>query len=151
MVHVDREELAASVILLKCIIRVAGPLEQLEQAHGNGSLLLQVYCLADKWRRDSVVSRACMAMILTALSAVKAEDLDLATLSAVYSLPAGLRAAPSLQHFLATCHSKRATLFRDVPAVIGDPTLLRHFCTLPHEEVFAWLQADNLKVCPRAE
>ena len=63
---------------------------------------LQVYRLSSKYQPPA----ACMEPILAALSAVEATDIDLALLSDVYSLPAGLLESPSLEKVAAACKQK---------------------------------------------
>ena len=87
-----------------------------------------------------------MEPILTALSAIEAKEIDLALLSHVYSLPAGLLESPPLQKIAATCKQKLVELFGDVPAVITDLVQRRQFSSLPYAAVLAWIQSDDLKV-----
>ena len=103
---------------------------------------MQVYCLADRYE----VPGSCMEPIVAALSALKAEDVDLALLSEAYSMLAGLQEAPPLANLMAACQESLLALFSDVPAVIINDERRRQFCALPHAAVLSWLKADNLKV-----
>ena len=88
-----------------------------------------------------------MDPILAALeSAVGAKDIDLALLSDVFSLPAGLLESPPLEEVDASCKQKLLELFSDIPSVIADLEQRRQFCALPYAAVLAWLQSDDLKV-----
>ena len=87
-----------------------------------------------------------MKPISAALSAFEARGIDLALLSHVYSLPAGLLESPPLEKFAAACKKKLVELFGDVPAVITGVEQRQRFCTLPYAAVLAWLHSDNLKV-----
>ena len=98
--------------------------------------------MADQYLPPAV----CMEPILAALSAVEARGVDLALLSDVYSLPAGLLESPPLEKIAAACKLKLVELFGDVPAVIKDQEQRRQFCALPHAAVLAWLRSDDLKV-----
>ena len=106
------------------------------------SLYLQVYRLADKYE----VPAACMEPILAALSEGEANGIDLALLSAVYSLPAGLLESPPLENIVGACKLKLVELFGDVPSVITDLEQRRQFCALPYAAVLPWLRTDDLKV-----
>ena len=138
VIHVEECELDAVELLLKCLYKV----ELTEEVRGNGQLLLQVYCLEDKYK----IPAACMEPVFAALSALQATDIDLALLSHVYSLPDQLLNAQSLQKLAAACKQKLLELFCDVPAVITDLEQRRQFCALPYAAVLAWLQFDGLKV-----
>ena len=138
IMHVKEGELEAVELLLKCLYKVELP----EVTRGNGQLLLQVYCLEDKYK----IPAACMEPVLAALSTFQAKDIDLTLLSHVYSLPDQLLDAPSLQKLATACKQKLVELFGDVPAVITDLEQRQQFCALPHAAVLAWLQSDDLKV-----
>ena len=140
LLHVDHEdELEAFELLLKCMYKAGLPQEA---DRGQSRLLLQTYCLADRFE----VPGSCMEPIAAALSALKAEDIDFAMLSEAYSMLAGLQEAPPLANLMVACHESLLTLFSDVPAVIINEELRRQFCSLPHAAVLAWLKADDLKV-----
>ena len=138
VLHVEECDLEAVELLLKCLYKV----ELSEEARGNGQLLLQVYCLEDKYK----IPAACMEPVLAALSAFQAKDIDLALLLHVYSLPDQLLEAASLLEIAAVCKQKLLLLFGDVPAMIIDAELRQQFCALPYAAVLAWLRSDDLKV-----
>ena len=138
VLHVEECELEAVELLLKCLYKV----ELTEEARGNGQLLLEMYCLEDKYK----IPAACMEPILAALSAFQAKDVDVTLLSHMYSLPAQLTEASSLEKIAAACEQKLVELFGNVPAVITDLEKRRQFCTLPYAAVLAWLQSDDLEV-----
>ena len=82
---------------------------------------MQVYCLADRYE----VPGACVEPILAALSALKAEDIDLAMLSEAYCMLAELREAPPLANLMSACQESLLALFGDVPSVIVSEELRR--------------------------
>ena len=140
LLHVDHEdEFEPFEIMLKSMYKAGLP----EEAQmGQSRLLLQTYCLAHRFQLPG----ACMEPVLAALSAVKAEGVDLVLLSEAYSMLAGLQEAPSLASLMAACQQRLLALFGDVPAVIANEEMRQQFCALPHAAVLAWLKADDLKV-----
>ena len=136
--HVEECDMEAAELLLKCLYKAELP----QEAQSNGQLLLQVYRLEDKYG----VPAACMELVLAALAAFQANDIDLALLLHFYSLPAQLSEALAVQKVNAACKQRLVELFRNVPAVITDIGQRRQFCALPYAAVLAWLHCDNLEV-----
>ena len=130
-------ELEAFELLLICLYKEELP----EEARVNFGLMLQVYRLADKYG----VPAPCLRLILSAVTAFEARDVDLPLMCAAYSLPAGLLDVPPLHNIIAACKRRLAEWFSDVPSAITDLGLQRRFCALPYAAVRAWLQSGDLK------
>ena len=136
----EGESLAAAEIALKCLYGGGLPGSMLLF---EARLLLQAYCMADKFK----VPAPCMEPIVAALSALPTEALDLAMLSETFCMPRELLQAVPLRPLLRACVERLVQLFGDVPDVIVDEGGLRQqFCALPFAAVRMWARSDKLKV-----